>query len=237
MADLSTGRLELATPHRQKEFVMSQLSLAALTLALLGANSQFDFEDTTEGHVPKTWKADKTGEGSGSVWKVIKDESSPHGAHVLAQTSSEGPSALFNLCVANEPLLRHVDIVVSLQAISGKTDQGGGVVWRYRDANNYYVARVNPLEDNFRIYKVVDGKRMQLGSATVDAPTGTWHTLRIVHRGDHMQGFLNGKLHLEVKDQEFKNSGRIGLRTKADAVTSFDGLKVFMPVSDPEGCR
>jgi hypothetical protein len=190
------------------------------------ADETWSFEDPEEGKLPPSWSAAKTGKGPGSVWKIITDESAPAGPKVLAQTSSEGPTPLFNICVADKTSYTDVDLSVSFKAVSGKRDQGGGLVWRYRDANNYYVARVNPLEENFRVYKVVAGKRAQLGTADVDAPAGNWHTLRVVHKGDHIQCHLNGKLHLDVKDGTFTEAGKIGLWTKADAVTSFDALKV-----------
>ena len=52
----------------------------------------------------------------------------------------------------------------------------------YKDADNYYIARMNPLEDNYRVYKVVAGKRTQLGTVDIKIPSGEWHTLRVVQR-------------------------------------------------------
>lgn len=206
-------------------------SLVFVALILLAADKleEINFEDAKAGGLPKSWSAAKTGDGPGSIWKIVEDDSSPHGKHVLAQTSSEGPNPLFNLCVLDEPQLSDVDLAVSFKAVSGKIDQGGGPVWRYQDAKNYYIARMNPLEDNYRVYKVVDGKRTQLGTASVEAPVGKWHKLRVVQRGDRIQCYLNEKLHLDVKDETFKGKGKIGLWTKADAVTSFDGLRVGEP--------
>jgi len=206
-------------------------SLVFVVFVLLAADKpeEINFEDAKAGGLPKGWSAAKTGEGPGSVWKVVEDDTSPHGKQVLAQTSSEGPNPLFNLCVLEEPQLVDLDLAVSFKAVSGKIDQGGGPVWRYQDTKNYYIARMNPLEDNYRVYKVVDGKRTQLGTAAVEAPTGKWHKLRVVQRGERIQCYLNDKLHLDVKDDTFKGKGKIGLWTKADAVTSFDGLRVGAP--------
>ncbi|MBP87905.1 MAG: hypothetical protein CMJ64_14475 [Planctomycetaceae bacterium] len=81
---------------------------------------------------------------------------------------------------------------------------------------------MNPLEDNFRVYKVVKGKRTQLDSLDAKAPAGKWHTIHVVQTGNHVQCYLNGKLHLDVKDDTFTGKGKVGLWTKADAVTSFD---------------
>ncbi len=183
---------------------------------------RWTFEDAAAGTVPEGWSSAKTGKGTGSVWKVLDDRAAPSGTHVLAQISSEGPNRLFNLCVYDKATLTDVDIRVSFKAVKGEIDQGGGPVWRYRDENNYYIARMNPLEDNFRVYKVVKGKRTQLDSSDAKAPAGKWHTIRVVQRGKHIQCYLNGKLHLDLNDDTFTDQGKVGLWTKADAVTSFD---------------
>jgi hypothetical protein len=197
--------------------------------ALLAADDKpraFRFEKAQAGKLPAGWQADKTGKGDGSEWKVVTDDSAPSkSGHALAQTA-KGPKPLFNLCVAEDTSGKDVEVSVAFKAVAGEVDQGGGVVWRYQDANNYYVARHNPLEDNFRVYKVVAGKRTQLGSADVDAPAGKWHTIRVVHQGNRIQCYLNGKLYLDVTDDTIPEAGRIGLWTKADAQTYFADLKV-----------
>ncbi|HTI49558.1 MAG TPA: hypothetical protein VL475_01350, partial [Planctomycetaceae bacterium] len=111
---------------------------------------------------------------------------------------------------------------VRLKPQTGRNDQGGGVVWRYRDARNYYVCRWNPLENNFRLYKVLDGKRSQMDTAKVNADPRGWHTLRVVHVGREIRCSLDGTLLLEAENDEIAASGRVGLWTKSDAVTRFD---------------
>jgi YVTN family beta-propeller protein len=179
------------------------------------------FESAKVGGMPSGWTAAKTGTGDGSVWKIQEDATAPVGKKVLTQTASSGPNGLFNLCVVAEPKASDIDLSVAIKPLSGKTDQGGGPVWRYLDENNYYVARFNPLENNFRVYKVIDGKRTQLGTADVEGATAKWHTIRIEHRGDKIRCSLNSRALLEVSDAAISKAGQVGLWTKADAVTSF----------------
>jgi hypothetical protein len=206
--------------------VESVLLLATLVSAAEATSTRWDFEDAVLGKLPTGWLAAKTGKGPGSEWKVVEDQTAPKGSKVLAQTSADAPNASFNLCVANESKFRDLDLSVSFKAVDGEVDQGGGPVWRYQDANNYYVARMNPLEKNFRVYKVVNGKRLQLETANVEGAAGTWHTIRVVHRGSHIQCYFNGKLHLDVKDDAIQQPGKIGLWTKADAQTHFAAIAV-----------
>jgi hypothetical protein len=177
--------------------------------------------------VPKGWKADKTGKGEGSVWKVVTDDTAPSkSGFALAQTSDAGGSSLFNLCVVDDSNFKDVEASVAFKANKGKKDQGGGIVWRYQDADNYYIARMNPLEDNFRVYKVVAGKRSaEFQNAEVKIPAGEWHTVKIKQVGDHIECFLDGKKHLDVKDDSITKAGKVGLWTKADAQTSFDSFE------------
>ena len=202
------------------------LALANMLPSAARATAPFvmSLDKATVGELPQGWSAAKTGEGPGSVWKVVEDATAPHGKKALAQTSVEGPNRLFNLCIADKTSFTDIDLSVAFKAMAGKLDQGGGPVWRYLDANNYYLARMNPLEDNYRVYKVVAGKRTQLGSFDIKIPSREWHTLRVVHEADHIQCYLDGKLRLDVKDDTLKDAGKIGLWTKADAQTYFAGL-------------
>src|SRR5262249_22680790 len=116
---------------------------------------------------------------------------------------------------------------VAFKAMRGKADQGGGIVGRYQDANNYYIARMNPLEDNYRVYKVAAGKRIQLETKEdLKVPVGEWHTLMIKMAGAHMRVCFDGKKQLDAKDSAIKEAGKVGLWSKADAQTYFDDFKV-----------
>src|SRR5262245_13639355 len=194
---------------------MKSLTAAAVAVLVTGAMTMADeksilmkFGKDDLDKTPSGWKAAQTGKGE-SVWKVVADETAPgKTGFALAQTTAD-KDALFNLCVADEPSLKDVEVLVAFKAMTGEKDQGGGIVWRYQDANNYYIARMNPLEDNFRVYKVVGGKRSkELQNAEVKIPTGEWHTLKINMQGDHIECFVDGQKYLDVKDNTFDKPGK-----------------------------
>jgi hypothetical protein len=199
----------------------------ALLVAADDPVRSFTFSKDDVGKVPAGWKADKTGTGEGSVWKVVEDKTAPSKkGYALAQTA-ESPGSMFNLCVADDTKYKDVEASVAFKAVAGKKDQGGGIVWRYQDPNNYYIARMNPLEDNFRVYKVTGGKRSaEFQSEEVKVPMNEWHTLKIKMEGTHIECFLDGKKYLDVKDDSIKDAGKVGLWTKADAQSYFDDFKV-----------
>jgi hypothetical protein len=204
--------------------------ITMMSVPLLSADEKprtFHFKKDDLGKLPAGWTAAKTGQGEGSVWKVVADDTAPSKTgYALAQTAAS-PSNVFNICLAADTNYKDLELSVSFKAIKGEKDQGGGLVWRYKDANNYYVARMNPLEDNYRVYKVQDGKRSQFATQEdLKAPLGEWHRLKIKHKGDHIECFLDDKKYLDVKDETFKDAGKIGLWSKADAQSYFDDLKV-----------
>jgi hypothetical protein len=157
-------------------------------------------------------------------WKIVVDLSAPSKGNVLAQLAkNERP--VFNVALVRGTNFINVDVAVKMKAVAGQIDQGGGVVWRANDAQNYYIARYNPLEENYRVYKVEGGKRVQLATADIPRSRG-WHTLRVTMTDDHIQCYYDGKKFLDTKDLTFKRAGSVGLWTKADAVTHFDDLVV-----------
>jgi len=188
----------------------------------------WNFEKVTAGEIPTGWKVEATNsKGLLATWQVIRDETAPSGGNVLALTQPNHTfGGTFNLCWTDAVSFLDSEIEVHFKAVTGEEDQGGGVIWRVQDKDNYYIARFNPLENNFRIYYVRDGARKTLASVKVALPAGTWHTLKIVQHGNQFNGYLNGEMLLEGTDDLFAKPGGVGLWTKADAVTSFDGFSV-----------
>jgi len=183
------------------------------------------FDQAPAGQLPSGVSTQQTGGGTLPKWEVLADSTAPSPPHVLAQRSQTNSGEGFNLAVIEDSDYQDLELEVRFKAVEGSEDRGGGLVWHYQDPDNYYIARANPLEDNFRIYRVVRGVRRQMGSAYFKVTSGGWHTMRIVARGDRMECFYDGTKYLEVRDTTFQR-GKIGLWTKADAVTYFDDLRV-----------
>jgi uncharacterized membrane protein YkoI len=187
------------------------------------------FDAAERGQSPPDLLARETHPGPRlGTWQVTADPSAPTAPNVLALTTDE-PNATFNVALFAKPTYTDLDLRVGIKANSGKQDQGGGLVWRCHDENNYYVCRINPLEGNFRVYKVVDGRRQQLQSAEFKVETGLWYQVRAVMVGDQITCYVDGQRYLDVRDDTLKDAGLIGLWTKADASSSFDDLAVYAP--------
>ena len=168
------------------------------------------------GAVPKGFTA-AVGE-----WNVVSTDE----GKVLARSASNA-NPVFNLVLVDDTNAKDVDISVKLKALAGEFDQGGGLFWRAKDAKNYYIARYNHKEDDFRVYKVVDGKRSQpFQNANVKHHDG-WTVVRVTMKGDHIECYLDGQNYLDVHDSTFADHGKIGLWSKADARSQFDDLTLI----------
>lgn len=205
------------------------------TLSVYAQTSSVNFDKDKVGEPPKGFTKALTGRGKPGVWVVMKDDTAPSKGNVLAQTDADKTGYRFPVCVYDGLAVKDADISVKIKAISGKEDQGGGIVWRYKDKDNYYIVRANALEDNVVLYKVQNGKREDLPlkgegktyGKKVRVPSGQWNTMRVTARGNIFTVYFNGTKLYEVEDGTFTDAGKVGLWTKADSVIHFDDLQVI----------
>jgi hypothetical protein len=194
---------------------------AALLMTTLAPAVAFpaveNFEGTEPGKLPPGWVSGVTGKGT-AVWQVIADLTAPTPRHVLEQSGT----GAFPWAVKSDVVLADGYVATRFKAVSGKEDQAGGVMWRWKDGNTYYVARANAKEGNVSLYHTTGGVRRTLKYVDAPVPLNVWHTLRVDFRGTKITVALNGKVYIEVDDAHIPGPGAVGLWTKADSVTRFD---------------
>ncbi len=184
------------------------------------------FEDAPTGAPPPGFSFALTGGGGPVRWVVLEDPSAPAGGKVVAETSQDRTSDRFPLAILESLKARDVAVSVRFRPVSGTVDQAAGLVARLRNPRNYYIARANALEDNVRLYRVVDGRRIQFAGADVRVPRDRWQTLSLRVEGDRFAVALDRRELFTANDRTFADAGRVGLWTKADSLTHFDGLEV-----------
>ena len=155
----------------------------------------------------------------------MADPTAPSKPNVVVQTSTDTTDYRFPLLIADQGSFRDLDLSVKFKAVSGRVDQAGGLVFRLKDPNNYYIVRANALEDNYRLYHVVGGRRQQFAGANFKVTPGVWHELRVEAVGNKFACYYDGVKKIEATDDTFKDAGKVGLWTKAESVTYFDDLK------------
>lgn len=190
-------------------------------MSILTATTAFggtvNFDDAVPSQAPPGWIATKTGAGS-PKWTVEKDNTAPSKPNVLKQSGE----AAYPVCLKDDTNLKDGYVEVKFKPVSGNEDQAGGVIWRCKDSDNYYIARANALEDNVTIYHTIKGRRTEKKRTNIKVAPNEWHTLRVDFSGNHFTVTFDGKKALEWDDATFAAAGKVGVWTKADSVTLFD---------------
>ncbi len=197
------------------------LAGSILSVALRVQDFNENFDSGPVGQLPAGWSA-----AFGS-WAVAND-----GANKVLYQTAKSRGSQFNRVAADKSSFQDGSLSVRLKAVAGREDQGGGLMWRYRNADNYYLVRANPLEKNVVLYKVQDGRRTDLPlvgkgkTYGMNAPMASnrWHTLKITAQGELFTVFWDNKPLYQVRDNTFSGQGKVGLWTKADSQTMFDDL-------------
>lgn len=231
-----TKKKALLLTHDLVSGLLFLLMTSAVQVVSAGNNElqTLTFENGVTGQVPSSFSTALTGKGRAGRWEIESIENALSGNKVISQLDNDRTNARYPLLVYKDFSAKDVDIAVSFKTISGKRDASGGIVFRYQDSKNYYVVRANSLEDNIVAYKTQNGKRSNIGvlgkklSYGVKTPVKhqEWQKLQVVAVGSLFKVFLNGEMVFEVENDTFESAGKVGLWTKADAVTQFDNLSI-----------
>jgi len=207
-----------------------------VTLGLVtGPTQVYNFDSSSLGKPPSGWIMTMTNNGPPAKWRIVKDGTAPSRPYVLEQASRAPYDSRFPLAILDKAPITDGVVSVMLKPVSGKADEAGGLVWRYRGPNDYYLVRANSAENNIAVYKVENGVRTPLpvkgkspGTYAVKyrVPAGEWSTLKVDFRGRLFSIYVNHRRVLQVQDSTFSNSGKVGLWTRAGSVTHFDDFRV-----------
>jgi hypothetical protein len=199
---------------------MIGVAVMMIVAAVQAADNAVNFDDLKVGAAPPGWTATRTGTGD-AKWTVERDDTAPTPPNVLKQSGR----ATYPICLKDDTSLKDGFVEVKFKPIAGKEDQAGGLIWRAQDANNYYIARANALENNVTIYCTVNGRRTEKKRTRMTVAANQWHALRVGFEGRHFTVALDGKNALDWEDATFTQPGKVGLWTKADSVTAFDDFR------------
>jgi len=178
-----------------------------------------NFDTDTIGAAPAGWTSGATGKGT-PRWTVEAESPAPDARKVLRQSGA----ADFPWCVRCDASISDGFVEVRFKPLSGRRDQAGGVVWRWKDGDNYYVARANAMENNVSLYYTVGGSRKTLKYVDAPVTANQWHTIQVAFKGSTIKVALDGHEYIALDDEHIQGAGAVGVWTKADSVTDFDGF-------------
>ena len=201
----------------------------ALLFALMAAPGRvITFDRDPLGKAPQGWSVVAVDGVAGPQWEVRRDQTAPTQPYVLARVSADAGADRSAMTILNSVSLRDGDVSVRVKPVGGNRMRAGGVVFRYRDENNYYLARADALEQTVALFKVENGRSSPVGQAVKhDLPPNAWRILKVSARGSSLQVYLDHRLVLQGKDGAFTGSGKVGLWTAGDSVTYFDDFRVY----------
>jgi hypothetical protein len=219
-------------------FPFSALTTAFVVITLTATSTvaeakTWSFDRDKAQQLPSGWLTEHTGQGASGNWEVVADPTAPSRPNVMAQLSNDSTNYRFPLAIVEKTNYKDVILSVRFKTVSGARDQGAGLVWRFANANNYYIVRANALENNVVLYKVQDGKRISLApkgtpektyGVKTRVPGNTWNKLGVEVKGNLFTVLFNDQQLFQVEDNSFTEAGKIGLWTKADSVIYFDDL-------------
>lgn len=168
----------------------------------------------------------RTGSGSDGTWLIQPDATAPSRPNVFAKISTDNSQESFPIAVETKSKYQDLDIGIQIKVVDGRTDKSGGIIFRFQDASNYYLFRVNAIDNQIGIYRVVDGHLTLLTSDKLDAPPSGWHALRVILKGANIQAYFDSLKHIDASDNAISKAGLIGFWTHADSVAHFDDLVV-----------
>ena len=212
--------------------------LALLGIAAFGFNvsvqaepepsqaQQWNFDGLSPGSLPGSFVVGTLFDGRpAGEWKVLITERAKSAAQVLAQIMPKGTDQAHKLLLVAGTESVNIDLTVSYLAVAGKADLGGGLVWHATDDRNYYLLRASLVEQKIRLYRVVKGVQQVVKQIDYALPATGWHQLRVTQQGCDIRAQYDSATLFRLCDSALPN-GRIGLWTKADAVTYFDDLEL-----------
>jgi hypothetical protein len=197
-------------------------------LGLMASTARIiNFDAEALGKMPPGWSVPVTSSGSAPRWEILRDRTAPTQPYVLAQLSADANGDRFPMAILNSVSLRDGDVSVRLKPVAGRLDQGGGVVFRYRDSKNYYLALADFKRQAVALFKMASGKRLPIGSpARHELPSNAWRILKVSVGGSGIQVYLDHRRILSEQDKTFTAAGQVGLWTAGDSVTYFDDFRV-----------
>ena len=238
--------MSVVSPHQFLRFVLQTIpgtinGMRLLLLLVMVSTSSvaqaqtIRFDEAVPGKLPSDWTIAMTHGGAPPRWEILRDESAPSPPNVLAQLSRATTAGRFPLAIWDRALVQDGEVSVAFKTVDGSVDQAAGIVWRFQNANNYYIVRANALENNVVFYKVENGMRTSIAPTGLPSraygvkhsiPSGRWNQLKVSFTRTNIAVFFNGEHLFDAEDATFAKRGRVGLWTKADSVTYFDDFRV-----------
>jgi hypothetical protein len=182
-----------------------------------------------EGSDPDGCSPAVSGFGGPAVWQVQLERLLLDGKALVEMTREAEPNR-FALCIADQPIAKNAEVELSFVAHDGRLARVAGIVIRFADPQDYYVAEADALDGSVRLLRIVNGERREIAIRRVLLPVGVKHSLAIKAVEADFTVMIDGKDLFEAQDTGIAAPGRFGISSVADSYTSFGDL--FITILD-----
>jgi hypothetical protein len=195
----------------------------------------YNFDAAKPGTVPSEWTVFADPPGAPAGWEVVRDSTAPSPPNIFAHVARENAGRRRQFAILNKPMVTDGDLSVKMKPVGGKQDRGGGLLWRYRDPQNYYAVEADARDNAIAVWKVEGGKHTALPLLGAPGhgyemrhpvPVNQWSVLKVQFRGPLFSVYFNHRRLFQARDSTFRQAGQVGLWTKHDSVTYFDDFSV-----------
>lgn len=199
------------------KIVVGLMIVGPMVAALAARAETVSFDRDPAGGSPAGWNCGST-DGGAPRWEVEADKDAPSAPNVLVQSGSGS----YPWCVKEGTSLANGVVEVKFKPLAGVDDQAGGVVWRWKNGDTYYVALADALDNEMTLSYVESGRMRIVRTAKAPMSADSWHKLRVEFDGTRIRVMLDGTSYIEADHSRIKGAGAVGIWTKADSVTAFD---------------
>lgn len=217
-----TARVLVAVPTRRRLALILAMAglLGAAGLLRASPDQVWTFDDEPAGQAPRGFVFGSSREETGGRWQIVRDGPQQRLAH-----TPDGSERGFRMALVEGGRYRDLELSIRVKPLEG--ERSAGIVWRYQDDENYYLARLNLDGDEVEMFRVINGNRTRLdGEDDLEIDEAAWHTLKIEHHGDRIRLRLDGIPIDRTEDDAIRREGRIGLWVTADSSAWFDDLRL-----------
>jgi hypothetical protein len=179
------------------------------------------FEDDKIGAAPPGFAIAAGRDGAADGWAVRREGS----GRVLVHEGKPSPPDSFTVAILSGAQYEDVQISVRLKSMGG--GRMAGLVWKYQDAMNHYVAQLDLARQDLAIYRVVNGNRIRIEREDdLELDADAWHSLKIFQERGQIRVYLGGIRVFTERDRLPRVPAAVGLWTGGDSTIMFDDFRI-----------
>jgi len=187
-------------------------------------SKEWNFDSYQDNTLPPEFSYSETDSSLG-LWIVKSDDSTATKPNVLAKLPGNDNLDYHMQLMPDSPTVTSAAISMKFKIVSGQKAEAAGLILRFIDKSHYFVLMADAMNNRISLCKSDIEFIVCNYEAKAQISVGQWHTLKAFVSSEGVGGFLDDKLFIKANNQYYQ-TGQIGLWTKKDTEAYFDDLKI-----------